>query len=75
MSHLGTIIERVKRRALNCENDPDRLSADPLFSQSVTNLMEYMELWSDFTKDEESEAQRLFNLYREYADKHYCKYG
>jgi len=71
MSHLGTIIERVKRRASNLENNPDKLSDDPLFIQAVTNLMEYMELWSDFTNDEKIEAQRLFELYKEYADKNY----
>jgi len=60
MSHLSTIISRVKHR----EKMPNFLN-DSLFWQSIVNLQEYQEAWNDFTKEEQEEADKLFTKYRD----------
>ena len=58
MSHLSTIIDRVKRRM----DSPDR-AKDRLFIQSVCNLREYVLLWTNYTEEERKEAAILFIKY------------
>lgn len=59
MSHLSTIIERVKRRAEFQDREPD-----PMFEQAVINLMEYLDAWDDYTAEELNEALVLYDKYR-----------
>lgn len=63
MSHLGTIIMRVKRKLEVYDNDPQEASKDPLFRQAVKNLQEYQEAWNDQTQEEVKEADRLYARY------------
>ena len=48
MSHLSTIIQRIKR-TIETEEDP---MDDPLMKQHVRNLREYPRLWDDATEEE-----------------------
>lgn len=61
MSHLTTIIGRAKRRIqVNSED----LKDDSLFLQSICNLREYQQAWTDFTVEESLEAIDLFEKYK-----------
>lgn len=62
MSHLSTIIGRVKRDAERCDFD------SPRFEQDLINLMEYVEAWTDYTPEEKEEAIRLFGELRSNLD-------
>ena len=57
MSHLSTIISRVKRRV-------EIEDYDSLFEQAVINLMEYLESWYDVTDKERTEAIELYDKMR-----------
>ena len=61
MSHLSTIISRVKHRLSIYNNNEIEASKDPLFLQAVRNLMEYN--YPDFTPDERKEADLLYSKY------------
>lgn len=56
MSHLSTIISRVKHGS-------DDLNS-PIFEQAVINLMEYMGENGDYSPDEKREAVELYDKYR-----------
>lgn len=67
MSHLSTIIHRFKRRLENVyNNDEQRASKDGLWLQSIANMKEYMDSWSDMTQEEIIEANIIYQLYRNY---------
>jgi hypothetical protein len=68
MSHLSTIIERVKRRleVYDKSDDPQAVYSDPLFEQSVINLMEYNAAWQDQTPQEAEESVRLYDKHRQF---------
>jgi hypothetical protein len=51
MSHLSTIMDRVKARAKLKDY------SDPLFEQAVINLMEYIETWTDADARQKSSNQ------------------
>ena len=52
MSHLSTIISRVKHRLDTVyKGDIKKASKDSLFKQAVNNLEEYIRDWDDFTKE------------------------
>ena len=63
MSHLSTIILRVKRRLEVYDNDPQEAAKDPLFRQAVRNLQEYQETWNNQTPEEVKEADELYARY------------
>jgi len=69
MSHLSTIIQRVKNRLEVYGGDPQEASRDSLFKQSINNLKEYQDAWKDYTPEEKKEADFLY-------DKHIgnCRY-
>jgi len=61
MSHLSTIINRVKNRLEEVyKGDPKKAGKDSLFRQAVNNLSEYIESWDDFTEEEQEEADMLY---------------
>ena len=57
MSHLSTIIHRVKRRVE--DND-----LNAMFEQAIINLMEYIKAWDDYEDKEKKEAIELYDKYR-----------
>ncbi len=61
MSHLSSIIDRVKHAA-NHGGESSR------FEQALINLMEYIEAWTDYSHDEKEEAIELFGKYRNELD-------
>lgn len=61
MSHLSTIISRVKGKEHYSEQD---LKEDILFEQAIINLMEYLKSWKDYTAEEKAEAIRLYDKHR-----------
>lgn len=63
MTHLSTIIDRVKRREHIYGEDIKGLLNDTIFHQNVANLYEYQENWTDATTEEKAEADKLFNKY------------
>jgi hypothetical protein len=64
MSHLSTIIHRVKRRLDEVyKGDVKRAAQDSLWRQSIRNLREYQESWTDQTEEEITEANRLYSMY------------
>lgn len=64
MSHLTTIIGRVKRRLALYEGELNRAKDDPIFIQSVRNLNEYPGAFEDYTEEELKEAKELYEKYR-----------
>ena len=69
MSHLTTIINRVKHAEGVYKDDFEGMTRDLMFRQSVANLREYQELWKDQTQEEVVEANRLYSLYGQYERK------
>lgn len=64
MSHLSTLIYRVKRRLDEVyKGDVQRAAQDSLWRQSIRNLREYQESWTDQTEEEITEANRLYSMY------------
>lgn len=63
MSHLSTIINRVVKRLDVHYCNILEASKDSLLKQSIRNLLEYQEAWSDFTEEEKEVADRLYALY------------
>lgn len=63
MSHLSTIINRVKRSEEKYKNDRETMLRDILFHQHIANLYEYQESWQDQTAEEVKEANELFDKY------------
>jgi hypothetical protein len=61
MSHLSTIIYRVKRCI---EQLGPQAVKEPLFEQAVINLMEYLEAWTDAEPEEREEAMTLYDEWR-----------
>jgi hypothetical protein len=66
MSHLSTIIKRVNQRLSVYDGSIQEARKDSLFKQSVRNLMEYQEAWTDYTEEEKIEADRLYAIYSKY---------
>jgi hypothetical protein len=66
-SHLTTIIGRLKHRLEVAGGDPKKAGNDSFFRQSVRNLMEYQQAWTDFTKEEQKEADELYAKYSPYC--------
>lgn len=70
MSHLSTIIGRVKNRLEQVyKGDVKEAAKDSLWQQSVRNLQEYQENWTDQTKEEVNEADELYARYSQYLNK------
>lgn len=67
MSHLSTIIARVKRRlGATYRGNEKAASESSIWLQSIHNLKEYMEQWTDFTPEEAAEANALYAKYTQY---------
>lgn len=67
MSHLSTIISRFKRHLDDVyKGDEERASKDGLWLQSIVNMQEYMDSWSDMNQEEITEANIIFSLYKCY---------
>jgi len=58
MSHLSTIIKRVENQEKSKHNS--------LFLQSVSNLSEYLILWSDYTLEEKKISKELYEKYKHF---------
>ena len=55
MSHLSTIIQRVKKQA-DLENEEN-------LKENVENIKDYIEAWNDYTEEELIEAYSLWHKY------------
>ena len=74
MSHLTTLINRAHARIQALQervnqtepdtSDRDRLTEDALFRQTIINLEEYQQLWTDWSQEEKREADYLIEKYR-----------
>lgn len=64
MSHLSTIIGRIRNKEMAYEQEPNELLNDTLFEQAIINLMEYMEYAKDVTAEERELAVILYDKYR-----------
>jgi len=62
MSHLSTIIRRVKHK-LEVYKGSTEIFSDPIFIQAIRNLEEYQQYWKDFTPDEKRKADELLRIY------------
>lgn len=60
MSHLSTLIHRVKKRK--------RLGHDELLPKTVRNLREYVDHWEDYSADEYELAEKLYQENKEVLD-------
>ena len=64
MSHLTTLIDRAHTRIqVNLDNQ-DTLKQDTLFRQTIENLEEYQQLWTDWSQEEKRVADDLIEKYR-----------
>jgi len=68
MSHLSTIISRVRHKVRVYNNNLEEVSQDSIFEQAVINLMEYLKAWKDMSALEINEAKGLYDLYRPYLN-------
>jgi len=68
MSHLSTIIQRIKHH----EKIPNFLE-DDLFWQAIVNTQEYKKAWTDWTLGEEKEADRLYLKYKKFMPERWKK--
>ena len=67
MSHLITIIQRVRNRLKVSGGDPKKASKDPSFRDAVMNLKEFQEIWEGrATQEEVTVANDLYNKYKGY---------
>ena len=69
MSHLTTIINRIKHAEEMYKDDFKGMTKDLMFQQAVANLKEYQDAWTDQTQEEVIEADRLYSLYGQYERK------
>lgn len=66
MSHLSTLINRIKRKKEQFRRSPDLLTIDPLFLRLICNTQEYQAGWRDYTQEEADAANTLFERYKRY---------
>jgi hypothetical protein len=68
MSHLSTILNRIKRKMEHYRRfpAPSGLTTDPLFLRLISNTQEYQALWTDFTQEEADAANTLWERYKQY---------
>jgi hypothetical protein len=64
MSHLSTLINRANARIEVNQKNQDALKEDTLFRQTIENLEEYQQLWTDWSQEEKRVANDLIEKYR-----------
>lgn len=66
MSHLSTILNRIKRKKEQFRHNPTGLATDPLFLRLIRNTQEYQAMWTDYTGEEADTANKLWERYKQY---------
>lgn len=73
MSHLSTILNRIKRKIEGYRNNPEELTSDPFFLRLIANTQEYQAMWSDYTQEEADAANILWERYKKHLKPEYQK--
>lgn len=66
MSHLSTILNRIKRKKEQFRHNPTGLITDPLFLRLIRNTQEYQAMWTDYTGEEADAANTFWERYKQY---------